>query len=676
MSTANRFRLWTIIIIVIALYLVARFGVGLYTDYLWFQHLGFESVMLTGIWARFAVGIGVAIPFAALFWVNTFIARWQSIRNVLFFSDETLVAQRFVVWIIWGVGALLAWIVGMAASSDWLLFLRYLNQHAFDLMDPIFNRDVSFYVFSVPVFRFIQSWLVVSLFLSLIGTVAIYALAQQNNLAEGRIIILPHVQLHLSVIGALIFLTFALDHWLDLFDLVYSERGVAYGASYTDVHVSMPALWVMVVVALATAAILLLNTLIRRPSLSLMAIFVWVLAGVIGAGFIPGIIQRYIVEPNELAREAPFIESNIRLTNMAYGLDTIQDRDFTEVEPLTEEAVIANDNFLKNIRLWDYRPLERTYQQIQAIRLYYQFHDIDFDRYEVNNELRQVAISARELNKEALQSRTWVTERLQFTHGYGVVANPVNEVTREGLPQLWIKDLPPESAVNIEVQQPEIYYGETTNDYVFVKTSEREFNYPSGEQNVFTNYEGTGGVALNSFLKRIAFALRLADTNMLLSQEFTNDSRVMFYRNIQQRVNRIAPFLQYDQDPYILVGEDGHLYWLQDAYTTSDRFPYAEPSVFPHDQPRIRINYIRNSVKVLIDAYDGSLTFFVTDTKDPLIQSFQAIFPHLFTPMSEMPDWVRTHTRYPEEIFRIQSELYRTYHMRDVNVFYNKEDLW
>ncbi|MCB9102440.1 MAG: UPF0182 family protein [Anaerolineales bacterium] len=676
MSTANRFRLWTIIIIVIALYLVARFGVGLYTDYLWFQHLGLESVMLTGIWARFAVGIGVAIPFAALFWVNTFIARWQSIRNVLFFSDETLVAQRFVVWIIWGVGALLAWIVGMAASSDWLLFLRYLNQHAFDLMDPIFNRDVSFYVFSVPVFRFIQSWLVVSLFLSLIGTVAIYALAQQNNLAEGRIIILPHVQLHFSVIGALIFLTFALDHWLDLFNLVYSERGVAYGASYTDVHVSMPALWVMVVVALATAAILLLNTLIRRPSLSLMAIFVWILAGVIGGGFIPGIIQRYIVEPNELAREAPFIESNIRLTNMAYGLDTIQDRDFTEVEPLTEEAVIANDNFLKNIRLWDYRPLERTYQQIQAIRLYYQFHDIDFDRYEVNNELRQVAISARELNKEALQSRTWVTERLQFTHGYGVVANPVNEVTREGLPQLWIKDLPPESAVNIEVQQPEIYYGETTNDYVFVKTSEREFNYPSGEQNVFTNYEGTGGVALNSFLKRIAFALRLADTNMLLSQEFTNDSRVMFYRNIQQRVNRIAPFLQYDQDPYILVGEDGHLYWLQDAYTTSDRFPYAEPSVFPHDQPRIRINYIRNSVKVLIDAYDGSLTFFVTDTKDPLIQSYQAIFPNLFTPMSEMPDWVRDHIRYPEEIFRIQSELYRTYHMRDVNVFYNKEDLW
>ncbi|MCB0210960.1 MAG: UPF0182 family protein [Anaerolineae bacterium] len=676
MSTANRFRLWTIIILVIIFYLIIRFGVGLYTDYLWFQHLGFESVMLTSIWARIAVGVGVAIPFAVIFWVNTFIARWQSVRNVLFFSDETLVAQRFVVWAIWGAGILLAWIIGMAASSDWLYFLRYLHQVPFGLTDPIFNRDVSFYVFSLPVFRFVQSWLVVALFLSLIGTVAIYALAQQNNLAEGRVIVLPHVQLHLSVIGALIFLTFAFDHWLDLYDLMYSDRGVAFGASYTDVNVSMPALWTMVVVALATAAVLLLNTLIRRPAISLMAVFVWVLVGVIGSGFIPGIIQRYIVEPNELAREAPFIESNIRLTAQAYGLDQIQERDFSEVEPLTQEAVIANDNFLKNIRLWDYRPLERTYQQIQAIRLYYQFHDIDFDRYLVNDELRQVAISARELNKSALQSQTWVTERLQFTHGYGVVANPVNEVTREGLPQLWVKDLPPETTVDINVERPEIYYGETVDDYVFVKTNEREFDYPSGEQNVFTSYEGSGGVVLDSYLKRLAFAMRLSDTNMLLSQEFTPESRVMLYRNIRERVRRIAPFLEYDEDPYIVVGEDGHLYWLQDAYTTSSRFPYAEPSVFPHNQPTMQINYIRNSVKILIDAYDGSLTFFIADEEDPLIQSYKAIFPELFTAMSEMPDWLRSHIRYPEEIFRIQSERYRTYHMRDVNVFYNKEDLW
>lgn len=675
-KVGNRLRLWTFIIVAIVIYLLARFGIGLYTDYLWFEHLGFESVLLTSIWARLGVGIAVAIPFAILFWANTLIARWQSVRNVLFFSEETLVAQKFVLWAILGVGLFLAWVVGTAASSDWLLYLRFFNQQSFDLADPIFGRDVSFYIFSLPVYRFVQNWLIVSLFLSLIGAVAIYALAQQNNLTEGRVIILPHVQLHLSILGALIFLAFAIDHWLDLYDLLYSGRGVAFGASYTDVNVSMPALWTMVVVAVITALILLANTLIRRPALSLLAVFVWIVIGILGTGFIPGIVQRYIVEPNELAREAPYIESNIRLTNLAYNLDEIQERDFTEVEPLTQEAVIANDSFLKNIRLWDYRPLESTYQQIQAIRLYYRFNDIDFDRYLVDGELRQVALSARELEKSQLQSQTWVTERLQFTHGYGVVANPVNEVTREGLPRLWIKDLPPVSTMGIEITRPEIYYGETTSDHVFVNTSEREFNYPSGEQNVFTNYQGTGGVVLDTYLTQLAFALRLNDLNMLLSQEFTDASRVMFYRNISSRVRRIAPFLQYDGDPYIVIGEDGHLYWIQDAYTSSNRFPYAEPvSFFQNGSPRT-INYIRNSVKVVIDAYDGSLTFYIADTEDPLIKSYQAIFPELFTAMSEMPEWVRRHIRYPEGLFRIQSELYRTYHMRDVNVFYNKEDLW
>ncbi|HMQ54802.1 MAG TPA: UPF0182 family protein, partial [Anaerolineae bacterium] len=676
MSTSSRLRIWTAVIIFVVLFLLARFGVGLYTDYLWFAHLDFESVMVISIWSRLVVGVAVALPFAALFLINTLVARWQSVRSVLFFSEETLVAQSFVVYAIWGVGLFLAWLVGMAASNDWLLFLRFYNQEAFNLVDPIFNRDVSFYVFSLPVYRFIQTWLVICLFLSLIGTVVIYALAQYNNLIEGRLVVLPYVQLHLSVLGALIFLAFAFDHWLDLFDLMYSDRGVAFGASYTDVHVLMTALWVRVVVALVVALLLLANTFIRRPAVSLLAVFVWIIVGIIGTGFIPGVVQRYVVEPNELARETPYIESNIRLTNLAYGLDQVQERDFSQVEPLTQVAVEANDNFLKNIRLWDYRPLEQTYQQIQAIRLYYQFADVDFDRYIIDGELRQIALSARELEKSQLQSQTWVTERLQFTHGYGVVANPVNEVTREGLPRLWIKDLPPVSTVDLTVSRPEIYYGETNDDYVFVNTNEREFNYPSGDQNVFTNYEGRGGVVLDSSLKRLAFALRLSDANMLLSTEFTPDSRVMIYRNIQERTRRVAPFLLYDNDPYIVIGPEGHLYWIQDAYTTSNRFPYAQPITFQSGEATHRINYIRNSVKIVIDAYDGSMTFYVVEPEDPLIRSYQTIFPKLFTPMSEMPAWVRDHMRYPEDIFRIQSTLYRTYHMRDVNVFYNKEDLW
>ncbi|MEW5956204.1 MAG: UPF0182 family protein [Chloroflexota bacterium] len=668
MNRRTRFRFWTLAFMLFVLYLIARFGVGLYTDLLWFQQVGFESVLLTGLGARIGAGLAVAAIFATIFWANTFFARWQSIRNVLFFSEETLVAQKFVVWVVWLAGALLAWLVGTAASANWLLFLRYLNQRPFNLSDPIFGMDAGFYIFSLPLYHLIQTWLVIILFLSLIGAVAIYALAQRNNLVEGKIVILPHVQLHLAILGALIFLTFALGHRLELYDLLYSPRGVAFGASYTDINVSMPALWTMVAVAVGAAAILILNIFLRRPTLSLLAIFVWIIIGIVGTGFIPSLIQRYVVEPNELAREGPYIEHNIRLTKLAYGLDKITERDFSKLEPLTQAALANDETVLKNLRLWDYRPLQQTYQQIQAIRLYYHFPDIDFDRYIIDGELRQVALAGRELDKNQLQSPTWVTQKLQFTHGYGVVVNPVNEVTGDGLPRLWIKDLPPKSGVELAVERPEIYYGEATNDYVFVYTNEREFNYPSGDQNIYASYQGQGGVIMDSYLKRLAFALRLSDINLLLSQDFTAQSRVLLYRHIGERVRQVAPFLRYDNDPYLVVGQDGHLYWIQDAYTTTDRFPYSEPTD--------GLNYIRNSVKVVIDAYDGTLTFYIADPADPLIQTYAAIFPRLFTPLGDMPEWLQAHLRYPEGLFNIQARLYLTYHMGDINVFYNKEDLW
>jgi uncharacterized membrane protein (UPF0182 family) len=673
MSTGTRLRIWIVVIIVAIIYLLTRFGVSLYTDLLWFQHLNFESVFLISLWAKVGVGLAVAIPFALIFLVNTLIARWQSVRTVLFFSEETLVAQKFVVWAIWAFTLLLTWMVGSAAASNWLLFLRFLNQQPFELADPIFNMNVGFYVFSLPFYHFAQTWLIIALFLSLIGALAIYALAQQNNLAEGRVVILPHVQLHLSILGALIFFTFAWGHWLDLFDLMYSPRGVAFGASYTDINISMPALWVMVAVAVLSGVILLVNTVLRRTAVSLFAVFIWIIAGIVGTGFVPGIIQRYIVQPNELAREAPYIQNNISFTNAAYGLNQIQERDFSQIEPLTRQKLTDHEATLQNVRLWDYRPLQQTYQQIQSIRPYYRFLDIDLDRYLIGDELRQVALAARELDKSQLQQPTWVTQKLQFTHSYGVVVNPVNEVTGEGLPNLWVKDLPPRNSVDLPIERPELYYSEAVGDYVFAKTSEREFNYPSGNENVYASYEGTGGVVLNSYLKRLAFALRLSDMNMLLSQDFTPNSRVLLYRNIQQRVRQVAPFLDYDQDPYLVIGTDGHLYWIQDAYTTSARFPYSEP--FRHNVFGT-INYIRNSVKVVIDAYDGSLTFYMVDPTEPLLKTYAAIFPGLFVPLNQMPDWLQTHLRYPEDLFRIQAAVYQTYHMRDTNVFYNKEDLW
>ena len=661
-------RFWFVVILLAFIYIVLQFGVDLYTDWLWFDQLSLASVFTTSLWAKVAAALAAAVPFALIFLINLLAARWQSVRNVLFFSEDTLVAQKFVVWMIWAAGLFVAWIVGSAAASNWLLFLRFLYRQPFGLTEPVFNQDVGFYMFSLPFYHFVQTWLVIVLFLSLIGMLLIYILAQQNNLTLGRFTLLPYAQLHLSIVGALIFFALAWGHRLAMFDLMYSPRGVAFGASYTDINITLPALWVMLGVALISGLILLLNTLLRRRALSLLAVFIWIVAGVIGVGVIPSVVQRYIVEPNELARETPYIETNIHLTQVAYGLDKIQQHDFANVAPLTPQMLENDQPTLKNVRLWDYRPLLQTYQQIQAIRLYYHFYDVDLDRYVVNGELRQVALAARELDKSQLQSPTWVTQKLQFTHGYGVVVNPINEVTGEGLPLLWVKDLPPKSSVDLNVSRSEIYYGEAPEDYVFVKTSEREFDYPSGDQNVYASYQGTSGVVLDNSLKRLAFALRLTDMNMLLSQEFTNDSRVMLYRNIQDRVHQIAPFLEYDHDPYVVIGPDGHLYWLQDAYTTSNYFPYSEPSG--------SFNYIRNSVKVLIDAYEGKPTFYLIDPSDPLAATYAAIFPNLFTPASQMPEWVKAHLRYPEDLFRIQSKLYQTYHMRDVNVFYNKEDLW
>lgn len=669
MSNRNRLRVWSLVILFFAIYLLLQFGVNFYTDWLWFQNLDFEQVFLTRITARAIVFLGVAVPFAVLFLGNSFIARWLSTRNILFFSDEMLVAQRLVRWAIWVVSLLLAWLVGVGASTRWLDFLLFLNQNPFGISDPIFNQDVAFYIFTLPIYQFIQRWLLVLLFLCLFGALGIYALAQRNNLQEGRIVILPHVQLHLSVLGALIFVTFALGHRLDMYDLLYSPRGVAFGASYTDINVTLPVLRVLMIIAVASAVTLLVNIYLRRPVLPLLAIFVWIIAGFLLNGFLPAIVQRYAVEPNELAREAPYIRYNIDFTRRAYGLDKFDERNFDQLAPLTADTLAANESTLKNVRLWDTRPLLDTYQQIQAIRLYYSFPDVDVDRYWINDEYRQVMLAVRELDKGQLQSPTWVTQKLQFTHGYGIVVNPVNEVTNDGLPFLWVKDLPPKTSIDMEINRPQIYYGEQTNDYVFVRTTEPEFDYPSGDENVYTTYSGQGGVLLDTFVKRLAFALRLADSNILLSRSFTPESRVMFHRNVRERAATVAPFLRFDRDPYPVVSEDGQIYWILDAFTVSGRYPYSEPSASD-------LNYIRNAVKVVIDSYNGTLTFYVIDTEDPLVKAYQRIFPEIFKPLAEMPATLRQHLRYPEDLFSLQADVYRTYHMRDVNVFYNKEDLW
>ncbi|MFQ5611001.1 MAG: UPF0182 family protein [Anaerolineae bacterium] len=668
-SNAARLRLGVIIFLIFVIYWLLQFGLGFYIDWLWFQNLGFVDIFTTQVIARVAVFFGVATPFAILFLINAFIARWLSTRNILFFSDEALVAQRLVGLGIWAVTLLLAWLVGAGASARWLDFLRFFNLTPFGTSDPIFEQDIGFYVFTLPIYQFAQGWILVLLFLCLFGAVGIYALEQRNNLKEGRLVILPHVQLHLSVLGSLIFLAFAWGHSLAMFDLLYSPRGVAFGASYTDITVTLPVLRILLVIAVAAAATLLANIYFRRTALPLLSIFVWITANFFLNGIAPAIVQRYVVEPNELSREAPYIRHNISFTRQAYGLDRIDERDFSSIIPLTANIIAANEGTLKNVRLWDTRPLLDTYQQIQAIRLYYNFPDVDVDRYWINGEYRQVMLAARELDKSQLQSPTWITQKMQFTHGYGLVVNPVNEVTRDGLPDLWVKDLPPKTTVGLEVTRPQIYYGEQTDDYVFVQTDEDEFDFPSGDENVYNVYDGQGGVLLDSSLKRVAFALHLADSNIILSNSFRPDSRVMLHRNIRERASKVAPFLRYDRDPYMVITEEGHLYWILDAFTVSDRYPYSEPI-------RGRLNYIRNAAKVVIDAYNGTMTYYVIEPDDPLIQTYLKIFPTIFQPLESMPDTFRQHLRYPEDLFSLQAEVYRTYHMQDVNVFYNKEDLW
>ncbi|MBA7688466.1 hypothetical protein ES703_96948 [subsurface metagenome] len=389
-----------------------------------------------------------------------------------------------------------------------------------------------------------------------------------------------------------------------------------------------------------------------------------IVAGVI----FPAVVQRFQVQPSELARETPYIEYNIQFTREAFALNRVEEQSFPAEETPSPEDIVQNEVTINNIRLWDSRPLKGTYNQLQSFRLYYDFHDVDVDRYIIDGEYRQVMLSARELSAEKLpeEAQTWVNRRLQFTHGYGLALSPVNEVSTQGLPVLLVKDIPPIGDFNIE--RPEIYFGEKTNDYVIVKTKTEEFDYPMGDENVYSYYQGKDGVSLGSFIRRLVYAWQLGDFNILISGELTSESRVVYYRNIQERVNHLAPFLTLDSDPYLVVME-GRLFWIQDAYTTTDRYPYSEPL-------GDGLNYIRNSVKAVIDAYDGSVTFYITDPEDALIQTYQVIFPKLFVPAGQMPESLRVHLRYPEDMFNIQASVYQTYHMRDARVFYNKEDLW
>jgi uncharacterized membrane protein (UPF0182 family) len=474
---------------------------------------------------------------------------------------------------------------------------------------------------------------------------------------------------HLMVLGAVLFVIFAYRVRLAMYDLLFSPPGLIYGAGYSDVHATLPVLWIELFLCLLTALAFAAGA--RRGSLkpAIFSLGLLVAVMVAGGAIYPEIVQRFIVAPNEIDRERPFIANAIKFTRQAYALDRFEEREFTAVEDLSLSDIRANEATFRNVRMWDHKPLLTTFAQLQEIRTYYDFQRVDNDRYWIDGVYRQVSLSPRELAVASLPSRSWINEHLAYTHGFGLCLGPVNEFTSEGLPVLFIKNIPPVSTGSISITRPEIYYGELQNDYCFVKTRAQEFDYPQGDQNVYTNYQGTGGIAVDNIWRRLLFTVKFGEKNILFSGDIQPQSRLMIYRRVLDRAERLAPFITYDHDPYMVIARDGSLYWLLDGYTTSEMYPYSEPTENVG-------NYIRNSVKVTVNAYSGQVRFYISDASDPLIQVYARIFPGVFAPLSAMPEDLRAHIRYPEEFFSIQAGKYALFHMTDPRVFYNKEDLW
>ena len=593
--------------------------------------------------------------------------------------------ERFLKYRLWGAIGL-SLFLGAGASQLWEQVLLFINQKSFGVADPVFQYDVSSYVFGLPLYRLFVSWgfqlVIFTSFIIILFFIATGAL----QLRQGR---LPEVssgaKAHLSVLLAFVAVLKAFAYRLDSMELLYSPRGKVFGASYTDVVAHLPALNLLILISLFGAVLLLVNIKRRGWLLPATAISLWLAVSIIVGGVVPAAIQRFRVVPDELNKELPYVENHINYTRLAYGLDSIEEKSFEASPNLTDNDISDNAQTVDNIRLWDPTVLAETYSQLQEIRAYYALDEVDVDRYRINGELTQVMVSARELDQTNLPAVGWVNERLQYTHGYGVVFSPANNVASQGQPDFYVKGVPATTTVSeLEVEQPRIYFGESAEsvEYVVVNSLQDEVDYPlstEGQSVAYTNYSGDGGVGIGSFFRRLGFALRYSELNLLISNQLSDDSKLIMERNVVSRVKKAAPFLYTDNDPYLAL-IDGNLFWIIDMYTVSDKYPYAQPAdtrrINENSGLPMNFNYLRNSVKAVVNAYDGTMNFYVVDENDPLILSYKDIFPNLFTPKSSMSSELLDHIRYPEDLFTIQSDMYRDYHMTDPRVFYADEDPW
>jgi uncharacterized protein len=644
-----------------------------YTDWLWFLEVGHEQVFLRTLNTRIVLGtVTFALVFAVLF-VNIRIAQSglrQREFTVFGAQGPRIIAidMRKLRPIFHTAAAVVAFFVALYASSRWDTWLMARNAVPFGKVDPILGYDISFYLFQLPLLHFLHALAFITVLLAGVA-VAVVNFAGQSIMLDPQRgpLVSDKARRHLSVLGAIFLLLLGFRAWLAIPASLTTQSGIIHGASFVDVYANIPVQWLLVVVSLVGAALIAYQSTAARRWPFLAAIGLYVGVSLIGSLYAFA-LQRLYVSPNEQVRELPFIAHSIEATRSAFALDQVEERGISGDATLTPADIERNAATLDNVPLWNDQPLLDTFGQIQEIRTYYDFNSVDNDRYLINGQYRQIMLSARELNSESLPSATWINQRLTFTHGYGLTLGPVNEVTPEGLPVLFVKDLPLQSTVDLKVSQPAIYFGERSNDHVFVKTATQEFDYPRGDANVFGTYTGKGGVEVGGVFRRLLLAIRFGSPDTFFSPNLNAASRVLMYRRIAERVHRIAPFLTYDPDPYLSIS-DGRLVWIQDAYTISALYPYSTPSAGG-------INYIRNSVKVTIDAYDGTTRFHLIDTKDPVAATVARVFPDLFDPLSAMQKDLRTRLRYPQGIFSLQAAMFATFHMTNPSTFYNREDQW
>src|SRR5262245_58102960 len=683
----RRFRIrgWMIAAVVILLVLLfsLRSLAGFYTDYLWFDSLGQGNTWGRLLTAKVVPALVFTVAFFLIMLVNLVIADRLAprLRMGPLTPEDEMVAryrsatERYTGRIRVGVSLFFALIAGLGVSSQWKEWMLFTHRVDFHKTDPQFHKDIGFYVFQLPFIRFIIDWLFAGLVIVLLVTAVAYYLNGGIRFQSATQRVSPHVKAHLSVILAAMALVKTAEYYFARFELNFSTGGAVDGAGYTQVKAELPALNLLIFISIVAAALFLWNIWRRGWVLPIIAVGLWGFVSIVVGAIYPAMVQQFRVKPNEYAKERPYIARNIRATRDAYRLSGVDAQTFPFDGVLTQEEVLNNKTTIDNARLWDPDVIEATYGQIDEQQTYYNVDDVDIDRYTVDNQTRQTAISLREVNGSALPTQSWINEHVIYTHGYGVIASPTN-VADDGLPTYYANNIPVEDrGIAVDARGAQIYFGEQQGGFVIVDAKQPSFNYPrQGVRDSLSRYRGKDGVQLSSVLRKAAFALRFSDINLLISGQIRPESKVLLYRSIRSRVEKLAPFLHYDADPYPVVN-NGRVVWVLDAYTTSSKYPYSQYTQGVNGLSG-RFNYVRNSVKATVDAYDGTVKFYVVDPSDPVIQSWQKSFPDLFTKFRDMPDGLKDHLRYPEDIFRVQTDIYGKYHVLGTRRFFQGSERW